>query len=374
MNQETYFGHNAIQNLQDVLNKLSPRSILLVTGKNSFQSSGAQLFFERMFNKYQFHFFNDFEQNPRLEDVEKGIMLFDKYRCDLIIAVGGGSVIDMAKLINCFQANRNYLDIALNNEEVKHNGVKLIAVPTTSGSGSESTHFAVLYINTTKYSIEGQSILPNISIIDPQLSSSLTPYITAVTGLDAFSQSVESYWSINSTSESISFAEQALKIIWENLYKAVHMPDNESRTMMSLGSNLAGKAINITKTTAPHALSYILTARYNIPHGHAVALFLPYFFQYNMNVSSYNCNDVRGYEYVQDKIKSICDLLNIKAYGKIRQDIQNYIKSLGVENNFKNLNLTYEDISFILDNVNQKRLKNNPRLFEKDQLMKIIFQ
>lgn len=373
MNQDTYFGYNSIINVQDILKKLSPRSIFLVTGKKSFRSSGAQTFIDCIPTKYQFHNFDDFEQNPRYEEIDKGIMIFNKYECDLVIAIGGGSVIDMAKMINCFQANKNYYDIVVHNEKISHRGKKLIVIPTTSGSGSESTHFAVVYIDKVKYSVQAPSILPDITIIDPQLTNSLSPYITAVSGLDAFCQAIESCWSINSTKESISLAEQSVKIIWENLFKAVHTPDNHSRTMMSLGSNLAGRAINITKTTAPHALSYYLTANYNIPHGQAVSLFLPYFFKYNLDITENNCNDLRGSQYVIDRIKSICELLNIKNYTEVQSIIQNFIKSLGVEINFRKLKLSNENFISILDNVNQDRMRNNPRIFEKVQLMKIIF-
>lgn len=373
MNQISHFGVHAIVQLSEILKELAPNSIFLITGKNSYKSSGAQTLIKKLLNGYRYYKFNDFEENPRIEDVENGIALFKKYNCDLIIAIGGGSVIDMAKLINCFQANKNYLGIALNNEEIKHKGKKLIAIPTTSGSGSEATHFAVLYINKGKYSIENHSILPDIAIVDPQLTYSLSPYRTAVTGLDAFSHAVESHWSINSTSESLSFAEEAIGLIWKHLPKAVGFSATDSRNILSYASNLAGKVINITRTTAPHALSYALTSRYNIPHGHAVSLFLPLFFEYNYNVNSNNCIDTRGYKYVQNKIEVICELLGIKSKKEMQQNIHNFIYSLGVENNFERLNLTPNDITFIIDNVNLKRVRNNPRILEKDKLMKLIY-
>src|SRR5207248_4789041 len=126
-----------------------------------------------------------------------------------------------------------------------------------------------------KYSVCHEFLLPDIAIVDPILTHKMSPRLTAITGMDALSQAIESYWSIHSTEESKGYAREAIRIIVDQLPKAVNEPTNDSRLAMARASHLAGKAINVTRTTAPHALSYALTSRFGVPHGQAVSLTLP---------------------------------------------------------------------------------------------------
>ncbi|MEZ4822960.1 MAG: iron-containing alcohol dehydrogenase [Ignavibacteria bacterium] len=133
--------------------------------------------------------------------------------------------------------------------EIVRKGKPLIAVPTTSGAGSEATHFAVVYSGDKKYSLAHEYILPDYSVIDPQLTFSLPKEITATSGIDAFSQAMESYWNVNANEESRKYSRGAIQLIFDSLSKAVNEGDEESRINMSRAAHLAGKAINITKTT-----------------------------------------------------------------------------------------------------------------------------
>jgi alcohol dehydrogenase class IV len=364
MVQETYIGDNSINNLKDVVDRISPNSIFVVSGKRSYESCGAKKKIEELLSKYTLIRFYDFEENPKIEDVARGINLYNSNDCDLVIAIGGGSVIDMAKLIKSLSGVDDY-NKAVINSSVWQTDTKLIAVPTTSGTGSEATHFAVVYLDKVKYSLAHTSILPDISILDAQFTYSLPKYLTAITGLDAFSQAIESLWSVNSTKESVLDSMKAIEIIWNNLENAV-AGDNTARDRMSLASYLAGKAINVSKTTAPHAISYSFTSYNNIPHGHAVAITLPFFIEYNSAVNIDDCNDRRGVPYVKNMFRELFGIFSVNNGTEARFKVECFIRNLGIDIELGKLNLTSKDVDFALRNINFERLSNNPRLVSKD--------
>lgn len=362
MAQVVKFGNKSVSFLKKILSDNLPRKIFLVTGKNSFINSGARDNLEPILNNYCYFRFFDFESNPKVEDVERGVYLFNQNKCDLIIAVGGGSVIDMAKLINIFHSEKGDLSPYIISNTTKGGVVPFVALPTTSGTGSEATHFAVVYVDKKKYSVANNLLLPDIVLINPSFTFNASPYLTAVTGLDAFSQAIESYWSVNSNKESKEFSKKAIKIIWNNLPLAVNKNDNKAKERISLASHLAGKAINITKTTAPHAISYPFTTYYAIPHGHAVALTLSYFMEYNYNVNKFDCNDPRGSEYVKKSIEEILNFINLSSIKKGVVKINEFLNKVGIDKNLTNLKISKDEIEFkILKNINIERLNNNPR-------------
>ena len=240
---------------------------------------------------YNCTLFSDFEQNPKIEDVEKGVNVFNKNRCDLIIAVGGGSVIDIGKLINFFSKKNKPFTSLFKSVLNKEDKYSFVAIPTTAGAGSEATHFAVVYANKLKYSIADNNLLPEMVLIDHSFLKSQSKYQMVVSGLDAFCQGIESFWSVNSSKESVSYSKKAISLSWSNLNKAVKGEDVLDD--LAKAAYFAGKAINLTKTTGPHALSYGFTTNFGIPHGHAVALFLPFFIDFNKNINL-ETNDSRA--------------------------------------------------------------------------------
>lgn len=365
--QDTIIYPGASIELQCLLKELNKKRIFLVTGKNSFKASGTQAIIEKFLSDYNVTHFRDFQQNPDWKDVQKGIMYFNHSKPELILAVGGGSVIDMAKLINYYYN----CDLNLINENNINNPnfkpLPYICMPTTAGSGSEATHFAVMYINNTKLSIAHQKLIPNYVIIDPILHYSQTPYQKAVSGIDALAHAIESFWSIQSTKESILYSEKALELIWDNLPKVVHECDHLAHLKLAIGANLAGKAINIAKTTAPHALSYIITKLYNIPHGHAVSLTLPYFFLFNLTDDKLKINNAHF------DSKKICNILRCNNVNEGKLKLEKMFADIGLECKLSKLGaLNKKDMSIIVNSVNQERMKNNPYFIEKEQLLEII--
>lgn len=365
---ETYIYQGAINKLSEILNQLHSEKIFLVSGKSSFQKSGASQLISKLLKNFELVHFDNFTTNPNLSDVKAGIDKYKQTECDTIISVGGGSVIDMAKLINYFQSIPNYQKLTEQTIcNAKFEPLKHICIPTTAGSGSEATQFAVMYIDKKKFSIDHDQLAPDFVLIDTDLLKSQSSYQVSVSGIDAFSQAIESYWSVNSTEQSRDYASKAIGLIWNNLEMAVN--NNETAMCnMAKASNLAGKAINITRTTAPHAISYGFTANFGIPHGHATAITLPFFLKYNFEVSTNNLNDPRGIDFVVARINEIISLLGANNIDDAYSRITQFIQRLHLPISMVDLNITKDDVVFVLSQINLQRLKNNPRLLKIDDL------
>jgi len=359
--------------LKNLIDANMGHKVFLVTGKKSYAQSGAQGFIESALNEVSYVRFSEFEQNPKYEDAVRGTQIFQESDCDMIVAIGGGSVLDMAKLINTFVAHSeiNGMEIVKNSKRIAKKGKLLIALPTTAGTGSEATHFAVVYHNNKKYSVTHESILPDIVGLNSIFTTSQPKYLTACTGLDAFSQAIESYWSVGATEQSKSYAKKAIALLLLNLFKVVNSPCEESRKSVMKGAYWAGKAINISKTTAAHAVSYAFTTYYSIPHGHAVFLTLPEFFEYNYEVLETDINDPRGLTYIKRNGNELCELLGVNSAEAAKQFLYAFAKKLNIELSLEKLDIkNYEDI--IADNVNMERLGNNPREISKEGLIELL--
>lgn len=353
--KDAQFVHLSNKSLKDILVKYNLGSVLIVHGSKSYKLTGAEKLFSEVFTDLNIEpsFFSDFEENPDWQDIQRGISQCKKVEPALILGIGGGSAMDTAKLIRFFYSNTGNPAAFSKNSDL----VPLVLFPTTSGTGSESTHFAVCYVDGVKYSVADKSILPTAAYIDYRFTLTASPYLTACAGFDALAQAIESYWSIKSTEESRAYAVEAIRLIYPNLQKCVFMPSEYEREQLAIGSNFSGKAINISFTTAPHAYSYGITTYMNLPHGHAVACTLPYFFELNTNVSEANCADGRGVEFV----KKIMDELHL-LLGTDKDScflfLSSFVSSLF---SYKKISPPPKDIiEKVTSSVNMDRLSNNP--------------
>jgi alcohol dehydrogenase class IV len=212
---------------------------------------------EKVFNLI----YKDVPPNPTIEFAES--MVKKAEGATKVISTGGGSTIDVGK----------YVSFKLN---IPHR-----AIPTTAGTGSEVTKFAVFIVNGKKWSMEDDRLIPQEYELNPELITSLPAEQTASTGLDALAHAIESWWSPNATEVSRIYARRAINLILNSLYDSYRNPSNEMLRMNMLeAANKAGRAINITKTSICHAISYPLTTKYNIPHGIACSMTLPIFMKY----------------------------------------------------------------------------------------------
>jgi alcohol dehydrogenase class IV len=371
--QTEFIGKNSLNNIKKIISDLDAKKILLVTGKGSYKKSGSEKkLFECLGDTVIERFF-DFEANPNIKDVQVGIGIISSFKPDLVIAIGGGSVIDIAKLINIFAAHvikeKEIYEFVNKSESVNKPGLPLVAIPTTSGTGSEATHFAVVYIGNKKYSFAHKYVLPDFSIIDPSLSYSNPAYIKACSGFDALSQAIESFWAVGSTEESRGYSREAIRIILSSIEMAVVESDEKSMDRMSLAANLAGKGINISKTTAAHAVSYPITKFLDIPHGHAVALTLGSFFVINSNYSESQLNDVRGIDYFDNISKELLNLFDCSGSKQASEKWIQIMTNVGLETNLKSIfrkkNIDYD---LIKKEINLERLNNNPVKVNSSQI------
>lgn len=281
--------------------------------------------------------------NVDLQEIEKAYKGYNGVNAESIVAIGGGSVIDLGKsiLYRCIE-NRKKLPL-------------LVAAPTTAGSGSEATKFAVVYEGQKKVSWVNDQLLPGVAVLDPELTYSLSPYQTAVSGMDVLAQAIESWWSLASGDASKLFASAGIQLWMQYFPDAVNTPTEEVREKMLLAAHQAGKAINITRTTGPHALSYYLTSIHKVPHGQAVALFLPVFFLYNQPQ------------------QNLCNLLKVKNEMEAKEYIQSAMQKAGLAITLQELGINKESvINDLLGSVNTERFGNNPRPFDTAALKELI--
>lgn len=317
--------------------------------------------------------FSDYSPNPLYEDICKGIDLFQITKCDTLLAVGGGSTIDVAKCIKLAvlaEEGNAAIIPPLVNTRVECDGAKLpfIAIPTTAGTGSESTHNAVMYYEGAKQAVTNDGILPDYAILEPRVLKTLPLYQKKCTMLDALCQGIESWWSVNSTEESCDYSRRTIELIMANWRKYIFDNDEEAASNIMLGANYGGRAINITATTAAHAMSYKITSLYKFPHGHAVAVCLPEIWEYMIGHMD-KCIDIRGKDYLSSIFDSIA-----KAMGKNNPEgaialFRNMIAQMELGNPSSD-NLC-SDLIALSSSVNTVRLNNNPITIGEAELNKL---
>lgn len=309
--------------------------------------------------------FSDYSSNPVYEDVCKGIDLFQITKCDTILAVGGGSSIDVAKCVKLYcQMSRSKLYLE---QDYKDTGVKLIAIPTTAGTGSESTRYAVIYYEGQKQSVTHDSIIPNVSILEPKVLKTLPLYQKKCTMLDALCQGIESWWSVNSTEESYEYSRKTIELIMANWRKYIFEGNDEAAAQIMLAANYGGRAINITQTTAAHAMSYKITSLYQLPHGHAVAVCLPEIWTYMVNHMD-QCLYSRGSAYLKEIFLDISKAMGCETPNQAINQFRQMMKEMEMANPISEPNHRASDLELLSSSVNPVRLKNNPIKLDEDTI------
>ena len=351
--QKIFQGRESYKHISEIFKEINSRKFLLVCGKNSFDALNIKSYIDIECPDYVR--FSDFSPNPKYEQVCTGVEKFNSNNCDAIVAIGGGSAMDVAKCIKLFckmNSNENYLT-----QEFFDTEIPLIAVPTTAGTGSESTRYAVIYYNDEKQSVTHDCIVPNYAILDSSLLKTLPLYQKKCAMLDALCQGIESWWSVNSTDESKEYSKIAVETIMQNWRPYIFEDDDNAAEQIMLASNYAGRAINIAQTTAPHAFSYKLTSLYGIPHGHAVAICLPEVWEYMIDNLD-KIIDIRGAVYLSYILNKVAYVMGgntpIAAVGIFR-NIMNQMKLCNPVSKKKK-----EDLEILSSSINPTRLMNNP--------------
>lgn len=313
----------------------------------------------------EYFFFRDFTPNPLYEQMCRGIEIFREKDCDSIVALGGGSAIDTAKCIRLWcnmDQDKDYME-----QEPRENHVLFIAIPTTAGTGSESTRYAAIYRHGEKQSVNSLQAIPDYAVLDHHLLETLPLYQKKCTMLDALCQGIESWWSVNSTEESRKLSEKALQMI--RCYKQGFL-DNTAQGNQGMleAANLAGQAINLTQTTAPHAMSYKLTSLYGIPHGRAAAACLPFVWTFMLENPD-RCTESRGKEYLQQTFQDIAQALGEKTPQDACLALVREMKQLFQDKPFPTP--TPQELKVLGESVNPVRLKNNPVVPSEEEFVEL---
>jgi acetaldehyde dehydrogenase/alcohol dehydrogenase len=290
---DTYFNAGSIDNLHE----LETQQALVVTDADTL-ARGVVDEVRRRLDGAAVHVFSDVEPEPREEIVRAGVDMVGKLKPDSIIALGGGSVIDAAKAIRLFHESPElslrelslpFLDArkrVAKYPTIAHS-LKLVALPTTAGTGSEVSPAAVLTVGQRKVTLVDYSLVPDMAIVDPTLTLTMPPAMTADTGVDALTHAVEAFVSIFASPYTDAFCLQAINLILNALPRAfADGSDLQARTDMSNAATIAGLAFSNAFVGVNHALAHSVGARFKIAHGRANGIFLPHVLRYNASLPS----------------------------------------------------------------------------------------
>ena len=294
--------------------------------------------------------FSDFQPNPLYESVVAGVEAFRASGADAILAVGGGSAIDVAKCVKLYATldpSKNYLQ-----QDIVPNSIPLLAMPTTAGTGSEATCFAVVYYEGAKQSIAHESAIPSAVLLDPSCLETLPLYQKKATAMDALCHALESCWSVHSTAESQAFSRDAIRLVLAHL-PAYLSGDSAANAPMLRAAHLAGQAIDITQTTAGHALCYKLTSLFGVAHGHAAILCDRVLFPWMLDKLD-RCADPRGPGHLAAAFQIIAEAMDCSAPAAAKLSALFDSLDLSVPS------ATPAQFDELCANVNPVRLKNHP--------------
>lgn len=366
------FGVGAAETLPDLVKKHGAGKVLLISDyvlegigiapqiKHWLQKGGSEV-----------EIFLDVEPEPSIENVDPCLSIARTYTPDVIVGLGGGSVLDIAKTVAMLAKNPGNIEEYLGTNIVKQRGIPTVLVPTTSGTGAEITPNALFYIPNlkAKKAIVSEHIIPDAVVIDPKLTQSVPPRLTAATGLDALCHAIESYTGLNATPLTEPFSKEAIRQIGKFLRTAVFHGENiEARTGMALGSLYAAIAIANAGTNAVHALAYPLQGINRIQHGVANSLLLPYVMSFNM------IGDV-------DKFSEIAELLGVPISQLSKRAAaetavafcKELSEDIGIPQHMREVGVKEDQIEELVEgalNV-QRLLDNNPRPIAKSDIENI---
>ncbi|MFV0249629.1 MAG: lactaldehyde reductase [Bacilli bacterium] len=347
LNETSYFGDGARSVIVEEVNKRGFKKALVVSDKNLVEANVTSKVTEILEkNGLEYEIFSDIKPNPTVLEVKKGIEKCKEVGADYLIAVGGGSSIDTAKAIGIVMTNPEYSDIVSLEGIVntKNKSLPLIALPTTAGTAAEVT---INYVITDEENVKKMvcvdpNDIPIIAIIDTELMSSMPSSIAASTGMDALTHAIEGYITKSAWSMSDMFHMQAIKMIFDNLEKAVNEKNKEAIYNMGVAQYIAGMGFSNVGLGIVHSMAHSLGAYYDTPHGVANALLLPHVMKYNGTVAvnryreigvnlGFEMNNLSDEEVIDKVVKSVRDLA-------IKVNIPQTLREIGAkEEDFKAL-------------------------------------
>ena len=356
-----YGGEGCVDNIKNIIEKENAKKLIVFTDKG-IRGAGLLDILTKVLDeaKTEYKVIDDLTAEPAYQDVERVIKEAEDYSGDLIIGIGGGSVMDAAKLCSVLKGADYTVRDLLKDPTLARKQVKTVMIPTTCGTGSEATCNAIVAIpeEESKQGIVNDSMIPDYVILDSQMIRKLPKSIVAATGVDALAHVVECYTSKKATPFSDTYATAGAKLIFHNIREAYNNPDNmEAKSSMLLGAFYGGVAITGSGTTAVHALSYPLGGKYHIAHGVSNAILFAHVMEYNK-------------EACKDRLAQLCDAVfpeqnkssvDEKADYMIQQ-IADIVKVTDIPTDLNQFGVKMEDLDFLVDaGSKQTRLLVNNR-------------
>ena len=361
---------NSTEDIKKFINDKGFKKIFVLCGKKSFVTSGAENLFKKIITDKEIKLFYKKSELPILEELIEIINDIKNFKPDLILAIGGGAVIDYAKIANVVDVRKDLADLIVNySYPFKKKYTKLTVIPTTAGSGAEVTSNAVIYVDGIKHSFESELLIPDNFFLIPEFLISAPNKIKASAGFDAIAQALESLVSKKSNDRSVEYASKSLRVSVNSFLSFVNNPNMKNATEMSIAANLAGKAISISKTTAPHAASYPFTSLFDISHGHAVSLFFERFFKFNYD----NLDKSETSFDLKKRFDLIFNLFDVPNINDFNSKISLIKKQAKLEDNLIKLDIDIQQSSEnIFKGINLLRLGNNPVKINGKDILNII--
>ncbi|MFQ6066436.1 MAG: iron-containing alcohol dehydrogenase family protein [bacterium] len=357
------FGRGAVKGLGKEVSSLG-KSALLVTGRSSMRKTGI---LDRVLGVMKregisVDLFDRVEHDPCLATVNQGIRIAHEKKSDVVVALGGGSAIDAGKAIASLVRQSGTIWEYHAGKPIEREGLPFVAVPTTAGTGAEVTNNSVLTDKKVliKKSIRSPYMIAKVALVDPELTLSLSSRVTAYTGMDAFTQALESFVSRSSNPIADALALQAIEVIFQNLPQAVaNGKDVKVREKMALGSLLSAMAFSNSGLGAVHGLAHPIGARFGVPHGLACAILLPHVIGFNLRS--------RAQKFTQIAKKIGVDRAEDLPYG-----IKRFLERIGLPLSFKDYGITEDHFSSIIANSRSSSMSKNPRKVSDEDLREIL--
>lgn len=369
----SYTGWGSLNYLSEEVQRLQGQNILLVTDPFLHEMGLTQKIIAPLEAlNLTINVYTKVVPEPPLAVAEELVAYAREHKSDMVIGLGGGSALDLAKLAGIITVHegdvKDYLNLTAT-RKLLHKGLPTILIPTTSGTGSEVTNIAVVSLKTTKDVVTHDYLLADVAIVDPELTMSLPPKVTAATGVDALTHAVEAYISRNASPVSDALALQAIQLISGSLRTAVKDGQNkEARIAMSYGSYLAGLAFFNAGVAGVHALAYPLGGQFHIAHGDSNAVLLPYVMGYIRSSCEKRMKDIYNAMGFNSSYLS-----QEEASHKCVEELQRFVEDVGIPSSLKGFGVGEDALTSLTEDATKQTriLARSPMPLEKEDIFAI---
>lgn len=366
---EITYGPNSLKEVKNIIDKQGFKNALIVTDPGISKTGLTDKLIKHV-KHINYDIYYECKPNPTVKNCNDALEKLKAINADVVIAIGGGSSIDVAKAVALLATNGGKIESYEGIDTFENGLLPLIAIPTTAGTASEVTSFTVITDEEREYkfTIGGVKISPKWAIVDPVLTLTLPPSVTAATGLDALVHAIESYTSKMANPITKALAREAIRKISRNLRQAVYNGDTlKYRDEMLMGSLLAGLAFNNTRLGNCHALSHPISAIYGVPHGVANAVLIPHVMEFNMKAVPELFADI-----ALDMGENLEGLTMMEKAQKAVDSVRRLAKDVGIPETFESFGIDEQNIKKMTeDALLSGNIKVNPRITTYDDVVEL---